>query len=65
MFNKIRLFLIELLIGRDLKVISNITVTSDIIQYNNGVDLMIGGSIKYVSDRQSFVYNPSDTIYVR
>lgn len=65
MLNRLRLFLIEMLVGRDLKVISNMTVTSDIIQQNNGVHLMVGGIIKYVSDRQSFVYDPSNTTCVR
>lgn len=49
------------LMGND-PAIFNITVTSDIIKYNeldrNHRALLVGNMIKNVSDKQSFVYNP-------
>ncbi len=62
--NSIRMFLIMKLIGKKFKVASNITITSDIVEYNKGLDITRGLFIKKVSDRQSFVYNPSNTNYI-
>jgi len=49
------------LMGND-PAIMNITVTSDIIQYNdmhtNNRAVLEGNMVKSVSDKQSFVYNP-------
>lgn len=60
-FLEFRRNLIEMLMGRD-PIIMNITVTSDIIEYNklnsNHRSILIGNMIKNVSDKQSFVYNP-------
>jgi len=58
---KLRIFLLKKLIGVDLKVISNITVTSDIIEYNHGVDILYNTHVKQVSRRQSFVLDPTTT----
>jgi hypothetical protein len=55
---KFRLWLIKKLIGTDLKVISNIKITSDIVQYNNGLDLGHNIRVQSVSSRQSFVLDP-------
>lgn len=52
------------LIGKKFKVASNITITSDIIEYNKGLDITRGLYIKKVSNRQSFVYNPTSTYQV-
>jgi len=62
--DKIRLYLIEKLIGQRYKVVSNVTITSDIIQYNKGFNLMCNAKVKKVSDSQSFVYNPNTVTYV-
>jgi len=60
-FLAFRRSVIDWLMGKDPAII-NITVTSDIIKYNkldrNHRALMIGNMVKYVSDKQSFVYNP-------
>ena len=57
----LRKFFIMKLIGKDLKVVSNIFITSDIVEYNKGFDITRGLFVKKVSDRQSFVYNPNST----
>jgi hypothetical protein len=56
-----RLRLITWLISDDIKVISNITITSDIISYNKGINILHKTKIKQVSTRQSFVFSPNST----
>ena len=52
-----RLYLIKKLISNDLKVMSNIKVTSDILRYNNGMHILQHVNVKIVSAKQSFVYS--------
>jgi len=59
--NNVRIYLIKKLIGKKFKVVSNITITSDIIKYNKGLDIKIFVKVKQVSDTMSFVYSPSNT----
>jgi len=59
--NNVRIYLIKKLIGNKFKVVSNITITSDIIKYNSGLDIGIFVKVKQVSDNMSFVYSPSNT----
>ena len=61
---QIRLYLINKLIGKDLAVISNIKITSDILLYNfkQGKEIeLINVKVKTVSSNQSFVFNPTRT----
>ena len=62
-----RFYLVKKLIGKD-PAIMNITITDDIIKYNklysNPRTIMVNTVIKHVSDRQSFVFQPSRTNYV-
>ena len=57
--NNVRLYLIEKLIGKKFKIISNIKITNDILKYNNGVDALYNVRVKKVSDRQSFIFSSS------
>ena len=59
--NNIRIYLIRKLIGKKFKVVSNIKITSDILEYNKGVDIKINVRVKQVSSQQSFVYSPNVT----
>ncbi len=62
-FLAFRLSIITWLMGND-PAIMNITVTSDIVKYNkldsNHRAVFEGNMVKYVSDKQSFVYNPNN-----
>lgn len=63
----LRFKLIKYLVG-NTKVVMNITVTSDIVDYNkltSPSSIFYGNLVKTVSSRQSFVYNPSNTVYTR
>jgi hypothetical protein len=62
--NNIRIYLIKKLIGKKFKVVSNITITSDIIKYNKGLDIDIFVKVKKVSDTMSFIYNPTNTTHI-
>ena len=57
---RIRYWLLRKLIG-DYKVMANILVTSDVVEYNMGDLYLFKVRIKPVSRRQSFVYNPNNT----
>jgi len=61
-----RAYVVKKIVGND-PVIMNITITNDILKYNKiGTErhpILHGLQIKNVSDRQSFVYNPCNTIY--
>ncbi len=63
----LRLELIKKIIGKD-PVVMNITITSDIVDYNklnrNSRTIFLNNTVKHVSDKQSFVYNPYNTTYV-
>ena len=62
-----RLELIKKLVDKD-PVVSNITITSDIVDYNklnrNSRTIFVNNKVKHVSDKQSFVLNPYNTTYV-
>lgn len=66
-FLEFRNRLVTLLVGND-PVIMNITVTSDILDYNkletNQRAILMGNMVKTVSERTSFVYSPSNTTKV-
>lgn len=57
-----RFKLVKFIVGKD-PVVMNITVTSDIIQYNklrhNPRTIFHGNIVKHVSSRQSFVLSPN------
>lgn len=56
----LRLYLVKKLVSKEITVISNITITSDIVEYNTNVEL-VNVIVKKVSDRQSFVCSPPGT----
>lgn len=62
-----RLELIKMLVDKD-PVVMNITITSDIVDYNklnrNSRTIFVNNNVKHVSDKQSFVLNPHNTTYV-
>lgn len=62
----LRNYLIKKLVGTS-PVLMNLTVTSDILQYNkipSSNSFTHNLKVRSVSSRQSFVYSPSNTTYV-
>lgn len=62
-----RYFLLTKLVGKD-PVVMNIHITSDIVCYNklfrNVRTVFHNNTVKQVSSRQSFVYNPNNSKHV-
>ena len=60
--------LVTWIMGKD-PVIMNVTLTSDIIEYNkldyNPRCIMEGNIVKRVSEQTSFIYGPSNTTYTK
>lgn len=63
-FLAFRRALVTWIMGND-PIVMNITVTSDIVEYNkldtNERAIFAGNMVKKVSDKTSFVYNPNAT----
>ena len=63
-----RVLLIKKIVGKD-PVVMNITITSDIVDFNklnnNPRSIFCDNIVKSVSDKQSFVFSPNNTTYVK